>query len=103
VTINNIPRDDDGKVVLPLELGPLTLVSLGKIEYDNPSFHCARHIYPVGYTVERTYMSMVNEHEQAIYTCKVTEGNDGEPVVSTVHLKKRRKTRGGTNCGFNGS
>ncbi|SAM05572.1 hypothetical protein [Absidia glauca] len=80
VTVNNIPRDDDGKVVLPLELGPLTLLSLGKIEYDNPSFHCARHIYPVGYTVERTYMSMVNEHEQAIYTCKVAEGNDGEPL-----------------------
>lgn len=94
VTVKNIPRDDEGKVVLPLELGPLTLVSLGRIEYDNSSYHCARHIYPVGYTVERTYMSMVNEHEQAIYTCKVEEGDDDEPLVSTHEEERHVINRG---------
>ncbi|KAI8340835.1 F/Y rich C-terminus-domain-containing protein [Chlamydoabsidia padenii] len=79
VTVDNIPRDEQGMVILPLELGPLTLISMGRIESEKPAYHCARHIYPVGYTVERTYMSMVNEHDQTTYTCKVEEGDNDEP------------------------
>ncbi|CAO3576770.1 unnamed protein product [Absidia cylindrospora] len=79
-TIETIPRDEDGKAILPLELGPLTLISLGTIVSDKPAYHCARHIYPLGYTVERNYMSKVDASAYTTYTCTVEEGDDNEPM-----------------------
>ncbi|CAO3576775.1 unnamed protein product [Absidia cylindrospora] len=83
-TIETIPRDEDGKAILPLELGPLTLISLGTIVSDKPAYHCARHIYPLGYTVERNYMSKVDASAYTTYTCTVEEGDDNEPMVSQI-------------------
>ncbi|KAI8096605.1 F/Y rich C-terminus-domain-containing protein [Halteromyces radiatus] len=80
VTLEDIPRDVNGKPILPVTLGPLKLISLGKIIHDKPAYHCARHIYPLGYTVERIYMSMVDPDRQSTYTCKVEEGEDDEPL-----------------------
>jgi hypothetical protein len=48
-----IPRDDDGKVVLPFQIASLNVIALGEIESGRSAFHNERYIWPIGYTVER--------------------------------------------------
>ncbi|KAG0172710.1 transforming growth factor beta regulator 1 [Apophysomyces sp. BC1015] len=71
-----IPRDENGNVQLPFSIASLTILNLGKVVWDRASFHSERYIWPVGYCVERTYMSMVNPNNQTTYTCKVEEDQD---------------------------
>ncbi|KAI8876022.1 hypothetical protein K501DRAFT_262892 [Backusella circina FSU 941] len=71
-----IPRDQDGKVILPFQIASLNVITLGKIESDRAAFHNERYIWPIGYTVERTYMSMTDPSNQTTYTCKVEDGQD---------------------------
>ncbi|KAI7905607.1 F/Y-rich N-terminus-domain-containing protein [Cokeromyces recurvatus] len=79
-----IPRDENGKVKLPFQIASLNVLSLGKIEYERPGFHNDRYIFPIGYTVERTYMSMVDPNNQTTYTCKVEDGQDGPQFTLTA-------------------
>ncbi|KAI8095095.1 F/Y-rich N-terminus-domain-containing protein [Gilbertella persicaria] len=72
-----IPRDENGNIQLPFQIASLNVISLGKIDWERPGFHNERYIFPIGYTVERTYMSMVDPHNQTTYTCKVEDGQDG--------------------------
>lgn len=48
-----IPRDEDGNIKLPFQIGSLNILSLGSVVHDRPSFHSERYIWPVGYCVER--------------------------------------------------
>ncbi|CDH49561.1 protein [Lichtheimia corymbifera JMRC:FSU:9682] len=72
-----VARDEDGKVILPVQIASLKVIELGTVVHDRPGFHSERYIWPVGYTVERTYMSMVDAENQSTYTCKVEDGGDG--------------------------
>ncbi|KAI9481121.1 MAG: F/Y-rich N-terminus-domain-containing protein [Benjaminiella poitrasii] len=79
-----IPRDENGKVQLPFQIASLNVISLGKIDHERPGFHNERYIFPIGYTVERTYMSMVDPNNQTTYTCKVEDGQDGPLFTLTA-------------------
>lgn len=48
-----VPRDENGNVKFPFQVASVNVLSLGKVVYDRPSFHCDRYIWPVGYCVER--------------------------------------------------
>ncbi|KAI9018041.1 F/Y-rich N-terminus-domain-containing protein [Phycomyces nitens] len=76
-----IPRDSEGNVIFPFSFASLKVLSLGTIMVDQPAFHNDRYIYPVGYSVERTYMSMVNPDGQTTYTCTVKE-QDNAPLFT---------------------
>ncbi|KAL1930228.1 hypothetical protein VTP01DRAFT_1382 [Rhizomucor pusillus] len=78
-----IPRDEDGNIKLPFQIGSLNILSLGSVVHDRPSFHSERYIWPVGYCVERTYMSTVDPNGQTTYTCRIEDGGDGP--VFTIH------------------
>ncbi|KAI9294141.1 hypothetical protein K502DRAFT_278821, partial [Neoconidiobolus thromboides FSU 785] len=56
----------------------LTVVSLGRVEYKNPSFHNERYIWPIGYTVKRYYNSTISPDREACYTATILEVN-GNP------------------------
>ncbi|KAI8980845.1 F/Y rich C-terminus-domain-containing protein [Pilobolus umbonatus] len=73
----SIPRDENGVVQLPFQIASLTILSLGKIDYERPLFHNERYIWPIGYTAEKTFMSMLNPVNQTVYTCRVEDGQDG--------------------------
>ncbi|KAI7859849.1 F/Y-rich N-terminus-domain-containing protein [Circinella umbellata] len=77
-----VPRDEDGNVILPFQISSLKVLELGKVVYDRTSFHSERYIWPVGYCAERTYMSMVDPENQTTYTCKVQDG--GETPLFTI-------------------
>lgn len=51
--VQPIDRDLHGKPKLPQQIGVLTVLNLGTIVTDRPSFHNERYIFPVGYTVSR--------------------------------------------------
>lgn len=76
-----IPRDENGNIVLPFQVASLNVIDPGIIEYERPQFHNERYIFPIGYTVERTYMSMVDPNNQTTYTCKVEDGQEGPLVI----------------------
>lgn len=48
-----VARDEDGKVILPVQIASLKVIELGTVVHDRPGFHSERYIWPVGYTVER--------------------------------------------------
>ena len=51
--IQPVPMDEQGNVILPLQIGILTLHSLGKVDFERDLFHNERYIYPIGYTISR--------------------------------------------------
>ncbi|KAI9255798.1 F/Y-rich N-terminus-domain-containing protein [Phascolomyces articulosus] len=77
-----VPRDEDGNVILPFQISSLKVLELGEVVHDRPSFHSERYVWPVGYCVERTYMSMVDPENQTTYTCQVQDG--GETPLFTI-------------------
>ena len=43
---------------MPLRLGSLTIIDLGRIEFVKPRFHDTNYIWPVGFTSTRVYASL---------------------------------------------
>ncbi|KAJ3300701.1 hypothetical protein HK104_007602 [Borealophlyctis nickersoniae] len=75
--IQQIPFDADGKPILPLQIGIITVLSLGEIVWDRDTFHNERYIYPVGYASTRKYHSTVDPDAVVNYRCWVSDGGDG--------------------------
>ncbi|KAJ1914947.1 hypothetical protein H4219_004560 [Mycoemilia scoparia] len=76
-SVQPVPRDKDGNYILPIQVGILTVLDLGHVVWDRDTFHNERYIWPVGYTVQREYGSMVDPEKNVIYTCRITDGGDG--------------------------
>ncbi|XP_060532531.1 transforming growth factor beta regulator 1 isoform X2 [Cylas formicarius] len=74
--VQPIPVDNTGKPVFPIELGSLTLHSLGEVVSDRPEFHCEDAIYPVGYVSTRIYGSLSDPTVKCVYTCKISDIDD---------------------------
>ncbi|KAG2225475.1 hypothetical protein INT45_010302 [Circinella minor] len=75
--VQPVERDENGNIKLPQQIGVLTVVNLGKIIYDREAFHNERYIFPVGFTVERTYPSMINPHSNTSIVSTILDGGDG--------------------------
>lgn len=110
--VQPIERDEFGNPKLPQQIGVLTVLNLGKIKTDRDTFHNERYIFPVGYTVRRTYPSMIDPHNNTIITSTILDGGDGprfhvlaadqpnDPIVAnsatgawTVVVKKSNEIR----------
>lgn len=50
--VPSIPRDKKGRPLLPLNVGIMTVMSLGEV-CMREHFHTERYIFPVGYEVTR--------------------------------------------------
>ncbi|KAJ2748104.1 hypothetical protein GGI19_006256, partial [Coemansia pectinata] len=76
-SVQPVPRGEDGKYEMPVQVGVLTVLSLGTVVWDREAYHNERYIWPIGYTVQREYYSMTCPEKQVIYTCWVADGGDG--------------------------
>ncbi|CAO3647126.1 unnamed protein product [Mucor hiemalis] len=74
--VQPIDRNEDGHPKLPQQIGVLTVLNLGTIITDRPSFHNERYIFPVGYTVSRTYPSMLDPNSNTVITSTIIDGGD---------------------------
>lgn len=79
--VQPIPRDENGDYILPVQIGILTVLSLGTIITDNPNYHNDRYIWPIGYKIQRYYNSTTNPETQACYTASVIESPEGPKFV----------------------
>ncbi|KAI7879020.1 FYRN-domain-containing protein [Lichtheimia hyalospora FSU 10163] len=75
--VQPIDRDENGQPRLPQQIGVLTVHDLGRIVSDRDTFHNERYIFPVGYTVSRTYPSMVDPANNTVITSTILDGGDG--------------------------
>ncbi|KAJ1664725.1 hypothetical protein EV178_003882 [Coemansia sp. RSA 1646] len=75
-SVQPVPRDRDGNYEMPVQVGILTVLRLGRVVWDRDAYHNERYIWPVGYTVQREYYSMADPNKSVIYTCWITDGGD---------------------------
>ncbi|KAJ7486206.1 F/Y rich C-terminus-domain-containing protein [Mycena galericulata] len=75
-SIPMVPRDKKGKPMLPLNVGIMTVISLGDV-CMREHFHTERYIFPVGYEVTRRYLSTVDQNAEVVYHCTILDGGDG--------------------------
>ena len=110
--VQPIEKDEFGNPKLPQQIGVLTVLNLGVIKTNRETFHNERYIFPVGYTVRRTYPSMIDPNNNTIITSTIVDGGDGprfhvvaadqpnEPIVAnsatgawTVVVRKSNEIR----------
>ncbi|KAI7878291.1 hypothetical protein K492DRAFT_238645 [Lichtheimia hyalospora FSU 10163] len=72
-----------GEYKLPARVGILTVHSLGRV-VPLPTYHNDRYIWPPGFKVSRTYLSMTNPNANTVYTCSVEENGDQGPRFRVV-------------------
>ncbi|EIW81222.1 FYRN-domain-containing protein [Coniophora puteana RWD-64-598 SS2] len=75
-SIPTIPRDKNKRPLLPLNVGIITVISLGEI-CKREHFHTERYIFPVGYEITRRYLSTTDPNSDVVYTCSILDGGDG--------------------------
>lgn len=75
--ITPVPVDNLGFPVFPVNLGSLSIYSLGDLITDRPSFHTEDLIYPVGFCSTRVYGSLSDPSTPCIYTCTILDGGVG--------------------------
>ncbi|KAK4509199.1 uncharacterized protein ATC70_007549 [Mucor velutinosus] len=74
--VQPIERDAQGQPKLPQQIGVLTVHHLGTIVTNRPNYHNERYIFPVGYSVSRTYPSMVDPNSNTVITSSIIDGGD---------------------------
>lgn len=79
--VEPVPVDSVGRPIFPIDLGKLTIHSLGDVVADRPEFHSEEAIFPVGYVSTRIYGSLKDPTIKCIYTCKISEEN-GLPLFA---------------------
>lgn len=75
-SIPMVPRDKSGRPVLPLNVGIMTVNCLGEV-CMREHFHTERYIFPVGYSVNRRYLSARDPNAETVYNCTILDGGDG--------------------------
>jgi len=78
----NVKRDEEGNIIFPIELGVLTIDSLGEI-VEKPNFHNDKYIWPVGFKSRREYTSSVDVNKRCSYVCEIQDGGDRPIFVVT--------------------
>ncbi|KAI9310935.1 F/Y-rich N-terminus-domain-containing protein [Dichotomocladium elegans] len=72
-----------GEYKLPARVGILTVHALGRV-VPLPSYHNDRYIWPVGFKVSRTYLSMMDPNVNTVYTCSVEDNGEQGPRFRVV-------------------
>ncbi|TFY76598.1 hypothetical protein EWM64_g7415 [Hericium alpestre] len=75
-SIPTVPRDRKNRPLLPLNVGIMTVISLGEV-CMREHFHTERYIFPVGYEVTRRYLSARDPNAEVVYHCTILDGGDG--------------------------
>jgi len=78
-----VARDKAGLPKMPLNLGDLTVESLGTIVPYAP-YVTEKHIWPIGFKSYRYFSSMVNPELRVKYFCQIIDGGDKPQFVVTA-------------------
>jgi hypothetical protein len=65
--------------------GSITLISLGKINFENQNFHTDRYIFPIGFKTQKMYQSYLKLNQKCTYTCEILEDeNTHKPLFKVT-------------------
>ncbi|CAO3583029.1 unnamed protein product [Absidia cylindrospora] len=82
--VQPLARDSSsGEYRLPAHVGILTVHALGRV-VPLTTYHNDRYIWPPGFKVSRTYLSMVNSEQNTVYTCTVEENGEQGPRFRVI-------------------
>lgn len=69
--VKPIQVDNNGRPIFPIEIGDLSIYSIGEIVHERVSYHNKKFIFPVGYCSTRPFHSISSPDNQCLYTCKI--------------------------------
>ena len=75
------------KSKFPMQVGQLTVRSLGAVQYIRPEFHTSKYIFPVGYEVQRTARSRLSGWRDRLHSFRILEGDDGVVLCASTSGK----------------
>ncbi|GAB5592004.1 hypothetical protein Unana1_06904 [Umbelopsis nana] len=78
--VQPVPRDADGKPIMPLQIGVITVQDLGHVVWDRSGFHTERYIWPVGYTITRSYPSMIDPKSNTTVRATILDDGNNQPL-----------------------
>lgn len=70
----SVPLDADGRPILPVTCGIVTVHDLGTIIADRQAYHNKRYIWPVGFHSSRTYLSSTSPEATVVYHSLIKDG-----------------------------
>jgi len=77
------PKDENGNIIFPIQLGVLTVYNLGKVVWDKPDFHSTKYIWPVGYKSERLCPSTLDPEQRVGYISEIVD-EDNKPMFKVT-------------------
>jgi len=100
--IRDVPRDDEGKPILPYQIKGITILNLGSIVWDRPAFSSRNYIWPVGFKSQRRLPSVKRSGEYVIYTSEIIDGGNA-PIFQVTpaddsNLVMKHTTSSGVWC-----
>ncbi|KAI7894318.1 F/Y rich C-terminus-domain-containing protein [Mucor mucedo] len=81
--VQPLEKVENGQYKLPARVGIITVHSLGTI-LPIPTYHNDRYIWPPGFMISRSYLSMINPNTNTTYTCSVEENGEQGPRFRVV-------------------
>lgn len=72
IQVKPINVDQNGRPIFPIEMGPLSIYSIGEIVNSYSHYHDSKCIFPVGYCSTRLCSSSSLE-QPSLYTCKILD------------------------------
>lgn len=70
----SIPLDAEGRPVLPVTCGIVTVHELGHVVVDRQAYHNKRYVWPVGFKSSRQYQSAQDPEATVTYYSEVKDG-----------------------------
>ena len=77
--IRNVPRDEEGRPVLPIVSKGGSIIDLGVINWENPNFHSKNYIWPVGYKCVRKLPALDDPNKLVDYVGEIQDDGSGVP------------------------
>ena len=86
--LKKVPFDDEGRAIMPLQLGILTIHNLGAVQHGKPAFQSKRYIWPLGFLSSRPYASYLDPSAaNATYFSRVSASADGNAPKFEVWIE----------------
>jgi hypothetical protein len=79
-TVEELPKDENGNLILPVEVvvskANVKILAIGKVVYDREQYHSNRYIFPVGFKSQRAFTSITDPSARCLYTCEILDNGD---------------------------
>ncbi|KAJ3343247.1 magnesium ion transporter [Gonapodya sp. JEL0774] len=85
--LQTVPRDAEGNLVYPFQVGAVAVHSLGRVEFERDSYHSRAYIFPIGYRTSKRYMSIHDPQAETNWIQTIEDGGDAPRFVLTPEDK----------------